>query len=436
MDLSKRVLILSYYWPPSGGSGVQRWLKFTKYLPSFGWKPIVYTPSNPEIPIADTGLYKDIPEQAEILKQPIWEPYTAYKRFLGLKKSDRIQTGFLSEKKKNKWADDLSVWIRGNFFIPDARRFWIKPSVSYLSKWLQNNPVDAIISSGPPHSMHLIAYQLRKQFEIPWIADFRDPWTEIYYFNDLKLSNWAVKSHKRLENKVLSGTDEIIVVGKSLKNEFAKKTDKPIHVITNGFDDEDYASLPTPRDESFSIVHIGTFMPSQNPEELFEVLAELCNEYPCFEKDFKLRCIGKLDVKVRDSISRSGLNSSFEFVDYLPHNEVVTEQKRAAVLLVSINRTVGSEKILTGKVFEYLAARRPILALGNPDGDLAVLLKETSSGKVINHHDKKEIKNEVIRLYEDWKLGRDKLMGEAYKRYSRKSLTGDLVTILNEITGL
>ncbi|TNE72125.1 glycosyltransferase [bacterium] len=433
MELKKRVLIISYYWPPSGGSGVQRWLKFTKYLPSFGWKPIVYTPSNPEIPIADTGLYNDIPHEAEILTQAIWEPYTFYKRFLGLKKSDRIQTGFLSEKKKSNWAEFLSVWIRGNFFIPDARRYWIKPSIKYLSDWLKKNPVDVIISTGPPHSMHMIAKGLREQFDIPWIADFRDPWTEIYYFDDLMLTERSKRRHLELEKQVLQSADSILVVGESMKKEFQKKTDKPITVITNGFDADDYVTLPTPKDEHFSLVHIGTFMPSQTPTELFEVLSELCEDYPGFEMDFRLRCIGKLDLKIRDGIAKAGLNQHFEFVEYVPHSEVVTEQKRAAVLLLSINRTSGSEKILTGKVFEYLAAKRPILALGNTNGDVANLLRETESGVLLEHDDRENIKKTIIKLYDDWKFDRDELMSEKYIRYSRESLTGDLVQLLEHV---
>src|SRR5687768_9770887 len=176
--MSKKVLIITYYWPPSGGSGVQRWLKFVKYLRDYGWEPIVYTPSNPESPVNDDSLAKDIPSGITILKTEIREPYGLYKRFIGRKKDEKISAGFLTEKKKPKFAERIAVWVRGNFFIPDARKWWIKPSISFLSDYLTKNKVDAIVSTGPPHSMHLIAMGVKKKTGIKWLADFRDPWTQ------------------------------------------------------------------------------------------------------------------------------------------------------------------------------------------------------------------------------------------------------------------
>ena len=199
----KRVLIISYYWPPSGGAGVQRWLKFVKYLRSFGWEPVVYTPENPEFPETDLSLAKDIPPGLEVIKQPIWEPYDTYKKLLGQKKEDKINAAFLSEKKKNSMLENFSVWVRGNFFIPDARKFWIRPSVKFLLNYLETNPVKAVISTGPPHSMHLIAMALAKKIKLPWLADFRDPWTNIDFYKDLRLSARADARHKKLEKKVL-----------------------------------------------------------------------------------------------------------------------------------------------------------------------------------------------------------------------------------------
>ncbi|MEA3317025.1 MAG: glycosyl transferase family 1, partial [Bacteroidota bacterium] len=185
---NKKVLIITYYWPPSGGAGVQRWLKFAKFLPKYGWNPIIYTPENGEIPVTDKSLHKDISKETKVIKRKIWEPYTWYKKFIGQKNNQKINVGFLSENQKPKFTEKISVWIRGNFFIPDARKFWIKPSVKFLKTYLKNNNVDAIISTGPPHSMHLIAMQLQKKLNLPWIADFRDPWTNIDFYEDLLLT--------------------------------------------------------------------------------------------------------------------------------------------------------------------------------------------------------------------------------------------------------
>src|SRR4030095_1074602 len=170
--MSKKVLIITYYWPPGGGSGVQRWLKFVKYLPQTGWQPVVYTPENGEMPVNDSSLTDDIPTGTEVLKTKIWEPYNLYKTFIGADKNVKVSTGFLTEEKKPGMAERLSVWLRGNMFIPDARRFWIGPSIKYLSSYLEKSHVDVIVSTGPPHSMHLIAMKLSEKFNIPWVADF------------------------------------------------------------------------------------------------------------------------------------------------------------------------------------------------------------------------------------------------------------------------
>ncbi|HKI88004.1 MAG TPA: hypothetical protein VKA38_03185, partial [Draconibacterium sp.] len=175
----KRVLIITYYWPPSGGGGVQRWLKFVKYLPSNGWKPVVAVPENPEYPVIDLSLQEDVPKEAEIIKLPIWEPYGIFKKITGRKKEERVNTGLLFDEKKQTSIEKISLAIRGNFLIPDPRIFWVKPSIKRLKKLIPELNVEAIITTGPPHSVHLIGYRLNKIFGIPWIADLRDPWSNL-----------------------------------------------------------------------------------------------------------------------------------------------------------------------------------------------------------------------------------------------------------------
>ena len=239
----KKVLIITYYWPPSGGAGVQRWLKFVKYMRQFGWEPVVYTAENPEIPVVDTSLEKEIPEGITVLKIPIWEPYSIYKKFIGRKKEDKINASFLSETKKAGLTEKISVWIRGNFFIPDARRFWIKPSIKFLETYLSENKIDYVISSGPPHSMHLIALGLKRKFPLlKWLADFRDPWTNIDFYEKLMLTPMADKKHHRLELSVIKSADCVLSIGSSMSEEFKEmyKASGGINfskfkVITNGF---------------------------------------------------------------------------------------------------------------------------------------------------------------------------------------------------------
>ena len=231
---SRKVLVITYYWPPSGGAGVQRWLKFVKYLTLMGWEPIVYTPLNPEYPVEDKSLLDEIPPGVTIFKTPIKEPYTIYKKFVGMKSTDKVAANFISDGKKPSWAQKVAVWLRGNFFIPDPRVFWVKPSVRFLSELLEDDPVDVIVTSGPPHSMHLIGLKLKQKYGIPWVADFRDPWTNIDFYHELMLTTVADSIHKRLERKVLTKADLVVTVNRAMQEEFLAKGAKQVSVISNG----------------------------------------------------------------------------------------------------------------------------------------------------------------------------------------------------------
>lgn len=432
-EQQKRVMIITYYWPPSGGSGVQRWLKFAKYLPSNGWVPVVYTPENPEFPSIDPSLEKDIPREAIVVKRPILEPYSVYKRFVGLKKTDRINTGFLSEKKKVGALEVFSRWVRGNFFIPDARKFWIAPSVRFLNKYLTENPVDLIISTGPPHSLHLIAQRVHTKLGIPWIADFRDPWTNIDFYEDLHLTTWADRKHHRLERAVLQDAQHVLVVGKTMKEEFSEIVDPgKITVLPNGFDDEDQQLSTIAVDTKFSIAHIGSFSPARNPQTLWEVLAELIAEDPTFAGDLLIRAVGTIDHGVQKAISDHQLNDYVERLEYLPHDLVMREQQRAAVLMLVVNRSKNAKGILTGKVFEYLLSGRPILAIGPIDGDLAALMEEVGAPKVIDYDDKAGLKNRINELYRDFKQKKG-VPRQNVDVYSRSALTSRLSSLMDQV---
>jgi glycosyltransferase involved in cell wall biosynthesis len=298
----KKVLVIAYYWPPSGGAGVQRWLKFVKYLRQFGWEPIVYTAENAEYPILDESLSADIPQGITVLKQPIWEPYGAYKRLIGQKKNERVVSGFLQEKGRRSFAQSLSLWIRGNIFIPDARRFWISPSVRFLKNWLKSNAVDVIVSTGPPHSMHLIARALHKSTGVPWLADFRDPWTNIDFAADLKMSGYAARRNAALEKAVLDEADVVTVVSEFMREEFLAKTKTPVEVITNGFDPDDFQALAEPNREKFTLVHTGSLNDRRNQPHLWQAIQALRQSDAAFAKDFQLHLVGKNDISVRNAI--------------------------------------------------------------------------------------------------------------------------------------
>ena len=303
----KKALIITYYWPPSGGAGVQRWLKFVKYLRDFGWEPVVFCPENPEYPEIDLSLFKDVPQGLEVLKFPIWEPYLAYKKLLGRKKEDKINAAFLSENKKNKTLEDISVWIRGNFFIPDARKFWIRPSIRFLKKYLEGHPVDVIISTGPPHSTHMIAMPLAAEFNLPWLADFRDPWTNIDFYKDLMLTRPADRKHHKLELEVLRNATAVTVISNSMAGDFRKILDRTYTVITNGFDQEDVIPQAPEQDKKFSIAHIGTLVSTRNPLTLWEALKSLLSVHPELAKDLEIKLVGKVDFTVTTALDDYGL---------------------------------------------------------------------------------------------------------------------------------
>jgi hypothetical protein len=418
-----KVLIITYYWPPAGGSGVQRWLKFVKYLQEFGIEPVVYTVENANYLKQDISLLNEVPKGIEILKQPIWEP-TA---LLFWKKSKQ-QTKGISNVSKGGFLS----FIRGNFFIPDPKVFWVKPSVSYLQKYLDNHTIDVIISTGPPHSMHLIAEKLHQKNTVKWLADFRDPWSDLYYNTDFNQLAFAKNKNKRLEERILRNSDCILTVSNSLKEEL-EKTAKKVEVITNGFDDEFSASNNVILDTKFSISYIGLLPKQSNPKLLFKVLKGLCKESEIFKKDLKLNFIGDISEEVKVEILANKLDENTDFVGYVSHQEAIAYQNKSQVLLLLIPNVKNNEGILTGKLFEYLKAKRPILAIGPEKGDLATILQETNSGVIVNFDAEEKLKLEIVALYQKYKEDKLTVNFNNIEKYHRKELTKKLAFILKSL---
>lgn len=432
----KRVLIITYYWPPSGGSGVQRWLKMSKYLPEYGWQPVIYTTENAEYPIIDHSLEKDVAPNIEVIRRPINEPYSAYKKFLGINKEETVKMGFIQEKEKNKsWKSDLSLWVRGNFFIPDARCGWVKPSVRFLKEYLNEHPVDAIISTGPPHSMHLIALKLKEALGLPWIADFRDPWTEIDYYNDLHLTAWADRKHHRLEQEVLTKADKVVTVAPDGARRLGRLGNRNVRTIYNGFDRDDDAQTPVNLSEQFTITYLGVLSKIQNPSNLWQALAELIKEDSGFDKNLKINMIGQIDSAVVSSINENGLTQHVAYSPYMPHDQVSAVHRSSTLLLLLLmpDSEPRAKGLLTGKLFEYMASGRPILCIGPEDGDAARILRETGAGQTISFEDKEKMKEALKNLYQ--KYLENTLEGNTnpkVENYSRQVMTQQYAALLNQ----
>ena len=431
----KRALIITYYWPPSGGSGVQRWLKMSKYLPQYGWEPVIYTADNAEYPVEDASLAKEVSPNTTVLRLPIVEPYSMYKSFLGIKKNEKVKAGFINEgAKKTAWKERLSIWIRGNLFIPDARCWWIKPSVLFLSKYLKDNKVDVIISTGPPHSMHLIAMELNKKTNIPWVADFRDPWTDIDFYNELKLTHWADRRHHKLEAAVMRNANRVVFVGHHGAKQQSDKHHRQIDIITNGFDFE-LPKEPQHLTTKFSISHVGIIGSSRNSNAFWDALKELIEENESLRQQIEIRLIGQVDRSVIESVNKRLLSEYVSITPYIEHDEVFPTLAESQVLLLLINNTFSAKSILSGKIFEYMASGRPILALCPTDGDAAAVLKETQTGMTCDFNDKDGIKEALLTLFE--RFSNNDLhtcFNPQVNAYSRKELTKKYSIILNELT--
>lgn len=430
-----KVLFLTYYWPPSGGSGVQRPLKFVKYLYKFGWEPVVYTVQNGDFPEIDPSLQKDIPTNLTVIKKAIFEPFAIYKWFTGKKKDYKLVAGYLHQKKPATLAERLSLWIRSNLFIPDARMFWIGPSYLYLRKFLKNNPdIKAIITTGPPHSVHVIGLKLKKYTKLPWIADFRDPWTQIDYWEDLKMHPWARKRHQYLEKQVLKWADKVVCVSPEWGNGLAQIGHRHIDYISNGFDPEDvYTPETVSLDNDFTLVHIGMMGKSRNHEVFWRVLNELISENERFAEKCKVKLYGKVDETVPELIQKYRLQPWVQIYPYVPHSEVIKVQQSAQVLYLSVNQTANAMGILTGKIYEYLAAKRPILCIGPPNGEAAKVLYDTQTGYVSDFNDVQTLKYNLLLLFDNYRMQKPFLGGMNIEKYSRISQTRQLAQLLNSV---
>lgn len=426
--MSTKVLIITYYWPPAGGPGVQRWLKFVKYLPEFNVEPIVYCPENPNYPILDIQLEQEVSKDVIVLKQPIREPYK-FANILSKKSSKSISSGVISKPKKQSLIERMMLFIRGNFFIPDARKYWVKPSVKFLSEYIEKEEIKTIITTGPPHSLHLIGLTLKQRLGVKWIADFRDPWTTIGYHKKLKLTVTSQKKHLRLEHKVLSSTDQLIVTSETTKKEFQLKTDRPIEVITNGYDDH---NIKRPeKDSKFTISHIGSLLSERNPIALWEALQELVEEVNDFKEAFQLNLIGVVSEDVLQSVENYHLRGFTNVVGYIGHKDAIKEQMKSRVLLLIEIDSEDTKAIIPGKLFEYMASETPILGIGPRDSEVGQILKSTNTGHYFGYDQKAAIKSQIVSYFEAYKNKTLTVFPIGLNPYSRKELTSKLAMLIS-----
>ena len=423
----KNVLIISYYWPPAGGSGVQRWLKFVKYLPEFGWNPIVFVPKNPTYPILDFSLNDDIPNDIQIVKHPIMEPY----RLANIlsKKNKSIAKGHIQNTEHQRLIDKISLWIRGNLFIPDARILWVSSATEKIHKIIEEKNIQTIITTGPPHSVHLIGKRIKKRHGIHWFADFRDPWTSISYHKSLYLSKRSIRKHRQLELQVLSSSDHIITTSKSNAEEFSKKTTRPISVITNGFEPTEKHSYDL--DDSFSIAHIGGLEMLRNPKILWESLERISKKNSLFGQKLSIKLIGEVSQGVIKELEKHSLISNTELFGYLQHSESRKHQCISQLLLISSFPTKETKGIIPAKFFEYLNAKRPIIALGAQGSELQYMIEKTKSGCFFAQEDRQGVTSFLEKSFDLYLNNNLHSQPINVEEFHRKRLTQSLAKLLD-----
>ncbi len=431
--MNNRVLIIAYYWPPSGGSGVQRWLKFVKYLPQWGWVPYVFTPENPSFAIQDESLLKDVPMEAEVIRFPIWEPYESFFKIsgmLGWKNSSKA-TDMVSTQNRSLFQK-VSTFVRANFLIPDPRIFWVRPSVKFLQDFLIENQIRTVITTGPPHSIHLIGYKLkRKNPSLRWLADFRDPWSEWGLLDSLNVSPLARTLHRRLESKVLRTADKIITITPFYVRKFEALAQRKVTLLTNGYDEEDFRTLVVQSPDKFTIRHVGIVNERCDPRPFITVIEKLISSNPDFKSKVHVDFVGEVHSQFKNFVLAStDLSYVTTFTPSVPHEQLIPIYGKSSLLVLILTGYKDPEGYMPGKLFEYLATGLPILGIGPTGGDAGALLRSTGAGEMVEGSDHVRIEMKIMEYFSAWsQLGMSLVGKRDVSKYSRKNITKELIEL-------
>lgn len=428
----KKVLILTYYWPPGSGPGVQRWLKFCKYLPEFGWEPTVITVRDGSYPYTDSTLERDVPKGMKVIKTDTFEPFALYNLLRG-KKGKSVEVGLGSIKDKQSLLSRIANYVRANYFIPDARLGWNKYAFGAAIKTIREERPAAIITTGPPHSTHLIGERLSRDFNIPWIADFRDPWTSIYYNALLNRTDSSKAKDQAFENQVVTKATSLLVTTPGMVSEFQDRA-KSIFCVPNGFDAEDFDNHTNVKsDEIIRLSYVGNLKSNQNNEQLWRAIAKLkANEE--FKSRFRLCLTGNVHADIKKSIANASIEDLVQYHPFVKHKEAISLMLDSDALLLPIPKSPGNKLILTGKIFEYLATQRPILSIGPKDGNASDILNEVGHKPMLAYDDFEGIKDFLSEMFKA-SSSRNQLMvvgNDGFQQFSRLGLTKTLADVLNK----
>jgi len=430
----KRVLVITYHWPPSGGVTVLRCLKIVKYLREFGWEPVVFTARDASYQFEDPSNFKDVPNDLEILRVHAPEPTNLFKRITGRTSREPLLSITSTSQEKRSMLDELGIWVRGNFFIPDARALWIRPSVRFLRNYLQTHSIDAIFTDGPPHTNTVIGLRIAQEFKIPWIADFQDPWTQVDYYADMKIGKRADRIHRALEQEVFSTASLISIASPTWARDLETIGARNVQVLPYGFDEADFKTYqPVPTPGRFVLFHGGLLGKDRNPIGLFRALSDLIQSSPVWQDQLELRLAGPVDVEVQNTIALHGLLPWTTFLGTIPRDEVIHELEKASVLLLPVNQALNAAGRIPGKLFELLRSGKPILSFSDVSGDVNDYITQLSAGVTFAYNDHSEIR-EKLELWISMQSKPSLPAPTRYEAFSNRAQAGTVAQWLNQVT--
>lgn len=434
MSQRRRVLLITYYFPPSGGSGVQRPLKFVKYLPRHGWDPVVLTVRpDASFPARDEALERDVPVATEIHRTGIFDPYVLYRKLSGGGPVDMETVARWGKlPRRTRWMSG----IRAALFVPDARIGWWPFAVPRAAAIHRRNPVDVVLSTAPPFTAHLIGRSVAKRLERPWVADYRDPWTRAVFYPRRPAP--AAALDRRLERRCLAAANRNIVVTPTMIDEFRQDDpDLDRHRFTclpNGYDPEDFDGVDPPREGRLTVLHTGSLFANRRPEAFFQALESMMRDDGALSERLRVVFLGRIDADTERRATRPPLDGIVRVLGYVPHAESVSWLRRAHLLLLPTGQGPEARHLATGKIFEYIASGTPVLALA-PEGEARRIVTETGSGFVVDPGDVagvRAILEKALDAHARGALLDTNRKEEEVQSYSRAEQVGRLAGILDE----
>jgi glycosyltransferase involved in cell wall biosynthesis len=425
----RKVLIITYYWPPAGGPGVQRIIKYAKYLPDFGWQPVILTVEHPTSPARDESLLANIPNDALIYKTNTLEPFNFYRLLTGRRKGENLPKDIIVKRPNEKLSEKISRLIRANLFIPDARVGWIPSLVKQGMKIIREEKPDIIFSTSPPHSLQLGAKKLAKKSKLPWIADFRDPWIEAYWESDIERFKLIQQLNRKFEKDVLESADMVTTVSEGFVDLFSKKAKNNYDVLYHGFDFLNQKARTT---DKFTLVYLGNMSKYQSPTPVLQALQKSSKE---MKKTTEFVIVGKV-FDGFDELMKKFRDIKIITHDYMPYNKAMEFSRQASILLLINPVPKYGAQLIPVKMYDYIALRKPILAIGSKGGRLEELINETGSGKLFEKNDDQQIYKFIKFEFSNWQKNGNRLLKDdkILDKYRAKNNVKKLAKLFEKIS--